>query len=274
MPAPPRETLHSGHKPPPFSTRFMNKEFIRKALQKPAQIGLQLLRRVTNISNRANEYCVGSGVEVGALSVPFSFTRASVKYADVCGSVDMRKILAEIPLDNLYSGKLVEPMILMKPPRYELTDIHDASVDFVYSSHSLEHSPNPLFTIGDYLRVVRPGGMVYSVIPNKEQTYDRMRETTPTSKLVKKYQNQIFDYTLAEAIDVTTKTIDHPLYADSDLAFAQKILDENSGIHHFHTFDVRSTLELIDFCRLEFRCSMVYFCSEGVDLHFCLRKND
>jgi len=252
----------------------LTRQGLRAILARPARLTLNSVRRVINIYNRADDFCRGKGLEIGALSLPFRFTQARMSYADITTDQDMRGILEAIPIDNLYEGRLVRPDIILKPPRYDLAMVADGDFDFVYSSHSLEHSPNPVFALSEYMRVVKPGGHVYTVIPNKERTYDVRRQTTPVARLVRKYRDGLFDYTLDEAVDVVEMSYGHPLYDGKGRDYAEEILRENSGIHHFHTFDAASVIELVSFCKTEFGCDLVYFCVEGINIHFCLCRNE
>lgn len=44
----------------------------------------------------------------------------------------------------------------------------DAAFDYVRSNHSFEHVPNPLETISEMYRILKPGGMMFMGIPNME----------------------------------------------------------------------------------------------------------
>lgn len=245
---------------------------LQQILERPARHVLRGLRRFITVENKADEICRGDGLEVGPLSRPYKFTRAQMRYADIVSSRDMRKILNSVPIDRLYEETLVEPDIILRPPRFDLPSIPDRHFDFVYSSHSLEHSPNPIFSLSEYMRVVKNLGYVYTVIPNKDETYDVKRATTPVSVLLTKYRNDVFFYTLEEALDVVENTVGHPLYAGKGRDFAEQILREDTGIHHFHTFDVKSVVDIVVFCKSEFNCQLSYFCAEGNSIHFCLQR--
>lgn len=41
----------------------------------------------------------------------------------------------------------------------------DESVDFIFSRHSLEHSPYPIFTLVEYNRVLKQGGKIFIEVP-------------------------------------------------------------------------------------------------------------
>jgi len=224
--------------------------------------------------NEAYRYCKGSGLEVGALSVPYRFSlKTRTVYADVISKEAMRKLLDSLPLD-VYSGRLVRPTYILEPPRYCLAKIPDQSLDFVYSSHSLEHSPNFLFAISEYLRVVKKGsGVVYSVIPNRNFTYDCERAVTPPSRIIERFEKEDFSYTLDDALDVVNNTKDHPLYKRGDVEMAKRMLSDNDGSHHYFVFDHTNLIPLISYIQLCFDATLLYFRAEGSNIHFCLQRN-
>jgi hypothetical protein len=225
--------------------------------------------------NDAYKYCHGSGLEVGALSLPYRFGLTTrVAYADVLSADAMRCLIDSLPIHGLYAGNLVKPSYILNPPRYSLSEIDDQALDFVYSSHSLEHSPNFLYAISEYIRVVKCGtGVVYTVIPNRNFTYDRERLVTPPERLIERYEKGIFSYSLEDAIDVVDNTINHPAYSRGDLAMARRIISDNDGSHHFFVYDQSNIVPLLDYVQKSFGANLLYFRAEGVDLHFCLQRN-
>lgn len=67
----------------------------------------------------------------------------------------------------------------------------DASVDFVISSHAIEHFHDPIGAICEWLRVVKPGGLVATVAPHKMRTFDKDRPRTTLDELRDRHQNPI-----------------------------------------------------------------------------------
>jgi len=59
----------------------------------------------------------------------------------------------------------------------------DASLDYVLSSHVLEHFHDPVRALEEWLRVVRPGGYVFMVIPHRDRTFDHDRSLTSVEEL-------------------------------------------------------------------------------------------
>ena len=56
--------------------------------------------------------------------------------------------------------------------------------DFLLSSHSLEHHANVIRTLHEWKRVVRPGGILLIIVPEKKFTFDHKRDYTPFDHFV------------------------------------------------------------------------------------------
>jgi ubiquinone/menaquinone biosynthesis C-methylase UbiE len=227
----------------------------------------------------AHYFCKGNGLEVGALCYPYLFNEdCKLKYADIFENSKLRKILDDIPLDNLYHKELVDIEYVLKPPKFLLDNVSDNTFDFVYSSHVLEHTPNPLSSLNDQLRVTKIGGIVYVVMPNKKNTYDKTRQVTKSDVLIDKFENGIFDHTVDEALDVIKNTNEHALYEPhkkNPLEYAKEIIKKKEGIHHFYTYDETNILEILIYLVKKNKAHIEYF--SGLidrDIHFALRKNN
>jgi SAM-dependent methyltransferase len=226
----------------------------------------------------AHYFCKGNGLEIGAMSAPYAFgNKCTVEYADIYDTNQLKKIIGKIPLPNLYQGSYVPIKYQLKAPHYGLEMIASNFFDFVYSSHSLEHTPNPIWALIEQLRVIKTGGIIYAAIPNKNYTYDINRNSTPVEKLIQKYVDLEFEHTFGEALDVVVNTVDHPLYklhkANAKM-YAQQILSEKEGIHHFFVFDEVNTLDMLLYISEISKATIEYFsASKGRDIQFALRKN-
>ena len=63
----------------------------------------------------------------------------------------------------------------------------DNCVDFVISSHVIEHFPDPIKALKEWRRIVRPGGYIYVIGPHKERTFDKDRPRTPLAELIERH---------------------------------------------------------------------------------------
>jgi predicted SAM-dependent methyltransferase len=59
-----------------------------------------------------------------------------------------------------------------------LRRVGDGSVDFVVANHFIEHCEDPIGTIRNHLRVLRPGGRVFMAVPDRRRSFDRARPVT------------------------------------------------------------------------------------------------
>ena len=69
--------------------------------------------------------------------------------------------------------------------------LKDNSVDFVISSHVIEHFPDPIKALKEWHRVVRPGGYIYVTAPHKERTFDKDRERTTLAELIERHKTGV-----------------------------------------------------------------------------------
>ncbi len=146
--------------------------FIRKKL------GLKLVYRDPEI---VAKYCKGSGIEVGGASHrTFYFHAINVDISDHISAEDIYA-KAQLQLEN--SVKKVD--IIASGDNIPLAD---GSVDFVFSSHVLEHFFDPVSALDEWLRLVKNNKYVVCIIPHKERTFDRDRECTPIEEFESRHK--------------------------------------------------------------------------------------
>jgi SAM-dependent methyltransferase len=63
-----------------------------------------------------------------------------------------------------------------------------SSVDFVLTSHVLEHFLDPIRALKEWHRVVKDGGYILAVVPHKERTFDKDRSRTPLAELIERHE--------------------------------------------------------------------------------------
>ena len=66
--------------------------------------------------------------------------------------------------------------------------LDDSSVDFVISSHVIEHFPDPIKALKEWYRVVKPGGYLYIIAPHKERTFDKERNRSTLAELIERHE--------------------------------------------------------------------------------------
>jgi SAM-dependent methyltransferase len=70
----------------------------------------------------------------------------------------------------------------------KLSEFDAGSFDFVIANHFLEHCENPIAAVESFLRVLKPGGIVYLAVPDKRYTFDAGRAITGLQHLIRDYR--------------------------------------------------------------------------------------
>jgi SAM-dependent methyltransferase len=66
--------------------------------------------------------------------------------------------------------------------------LEDKSVDFVLASHVIEHIPDPIAAMAEWIRVARE--YVVLIVPHRDRTFDRDRPLTPLAELVERHETR------------------------------------------------------------------------------------
>lgn len=124
------------------------------------------------------------------------------------------------------------------------------SQDFVVANHVLEHAIDALGTLQSWLRVLRPGGVLFVAVPIGEHCFDRGRNITPAEHFLK-------DYLLVAAGDGQAMRERNRAHVEEHLAIAAPALvreqcqpwqqphgADSSQIHH-HVFTQDSFTALL-----------------------------
>ncbi len=131
-------------------------------------------------SATAHKYCVGKGLEIGGSAHnPFGLNTLNVDYT---GSLSTKYKKEELRI----CGKASKVDIVACGDDIALPD---GSQDFVVSSHVFEHFPNPIKVLLEWDRLIRPGGIIYMIVPHKERTFDKNNDRTPLQHLIEDFIN-------------------------------------------------------------------------------------
>lgn len=104
----------------------------------------------------------------------------------------------------------------------------DNTLDFVFTSHVLEHFYNPIKALKEWYRVIKVGGYIFMIIPHKERTFDKDRERTTLNELIKRNN---------ETINTNQKFEDkhHSVWITEDILELCKYL--NMNVIEYHDID-------------------------------------
>jgi SAM-dependent methyltransferase len=148
----------------------------RVATLTPARLKTRLYRRET--VRLAQQYLWGlKGIEIGGA-------------AQNDFEVDAINVDRYASLDTVY--KEAERRAWGRPKHVDIVapgddlPFKDDTVDFVLASHVLEHIPDPIRALKEWVRVARR--YVFLVVPHRDRTFDRDRPLTPLAELVERHR--------------------------------------------------------------------------------------
>lgn len=186
----------------------------------------------------ANKYLKGSGIEIGPAEHPLAVPHwAKVKYVDEISTEDLVNLYPYLKKHDLVHVDVVDD-------GQSLKKFKDNTQDFIIANHFLEHVIDPIKTLKNFYRVLRPGGIVFMAVPDKRFTFDRLRPITPLERL-KEFYN---DPAKAEAgkwpmFLESAKYIEGE-NGDEAISRAEELRDQKFSIH-FNVWAQHDLLELL-----------------------------
>ena len=151
-----------------------------------------------------------------------------------------------------------------------ISDVTNEVYDFLFASHCLEHIANPLKALYEWLRIIKTGGYIILILPEKSRCFDRTRNVTELATLIKQYQNNVGEDDLSSLHEILTHydlNIDYG--GGTFVEFIKRSLDNfnNRCLHHY----VYSPELLKQICEY-INCEFIFTETHGLDIWFIIRK--
>jgi predicted SAM-dependent methyltransferase len=176
----------------------------------------------------AFRYLRGDGIEIGALYHPQRVpSSARVRYVDLATADEL---LATIPATTW-----VHPVDVIDDGA-RLEKFADASLDFVMAHHVLEHVEDPIAALHTFLRVVRPGGIVFLSLPDGRFSFDRDRERTSVEHVLRDHRD-------GPEVSRAAHHDEWSRYIDGNKTAAE--YEAEGAHHHFHVWELQTFVELL-----------------------------
>lgn len=224
---------------------------------------------------RASAWLRGDGIEIGALHNPLELPPgASVRYVDRMTEGELREHYPELATLDLTPVSIIGDA-------HDLSQLGDATVDFVVANHLIEHLEDPIGGLAEMHRVLRPGGILYIALPDPRATYDRNRPLTTVDHVLEEHRAGTGSTRrghFEEWVDLV-----EPLLTDWHHVLTGRDLDREGQVRalmdidysiHFHVWRPETFLDLLSAARRELglRHEMVAFepCVAGSDDEFII----
>ncbi len=124
------------------------------------------------------------GLEVGPLDRPFiDKSEYTVFYVDYFDESQLR--------DKIQGNNNRNPNDIVKLDYVlhgqDISTVVDRKFDYVFTSHVIEHLPNLFGWLNDIAKILNPGGIVFSIVPDSRYCFDLERPQTSLGELIENY---------------------------------------------------------------------------------------
>lgn len=128
-----------------------------------------------------------------------------------------------------------------------LTGIGDHSYDLLLASHCLEHLANPVTALREWARVLRPGGLICVIVPDRTMTFDHRRPVTSFEHLLDDARRATQEDDLShlpEILSLHDLARDPPAGTFAEFERRSRNNVANRCLHH-HVFDLPLVARLL-----------------------------
>jgi SAM-dependent methyltransferase len=184
------------------------------------------------------------GIEIGGPSAVFS---EEIPIYQVMASLDGCNFSSKTIWEgNIVEGENFNYFENKKGFQYiceasNLDAILSEKYDFLVASHCLEHCANTLKTVKEWLRVVKKGGVILIILPDKRYTFDQNRPVTTFEHLLDDLESDVDETDLTHLEEILeSHDLNRDLAAGTKEQFKKRSLanHENRCLHH-HIFDFK-----------------------------------
>lgn len=134
-----------------------------------------------------------------------------------------------------------------------LPQISNDSYDFVLSCNNLEHIANPMLAIFEWKRIIKNGGVIILIVPNKTCNFDHKRSYTNFDHIIADYTNKTTEEDLTHLPEILQL---HDLKRDPKAGsfeeFKQRSENnfQNRCLHH-HVFNIDCLKKMMEYADMK-----------------------
>ncbi|MBS1717612.1 MAG: methyltransferase domain-containing protein [Armatimonadetes bacterium] len=232
----------------------------------------ELIARLARFENftrpvLASTYLKGEGIEIGALHNPMPVSsKATVRYVDRHPREELLKDYPDVPAADVVPVDIVDD-------GETLGTVGDSSQDFIIASHMLEHTEDPIRTLKHFMRVLRPGGRLFLVVPDKRFTFDIDRPVTDFAHLLKDHEDGGAS-SCQSHYEEWVRLVMHIKNEEEVQTRVRDMMKIKESIH-FHVWTELEFLEMMTGVRREagLQFDVEIFARSGIDLMAVLSKS-
>jgi SAM-dependent methyltransferase len=163
------------------------------------------------------DVAVMRGLEIGPLASPrVGKNEGPIRYLDHASTDELKQKYATNPVMRTKLHKIVDVDYVIGANKTIADAVgSDAPFDYVIASHVIEHIPDPVGWMAEVARVLRRGGILSLVIPDKRYSFDINRSLTDISDLVDANLRNLRQPSYRQAYDFYARAIAGQVDTDS-----------------------------------------------------------
>ncbi|MCW2968114.1 MAG: Methyltransferase type 11 [Solirubrobacteraceae bacterium] len=208
-------------------------------------------------------YLRGDGIEIGAFAWPQRLPPgARARYVDWTDKAELVRLY-----DTGFVRERAVPETDVVDDATTLASFADAALDFVVASHVLEHIEDPIGALENMLRVLRPGGILFLILPDARETFDAARERTTVEHLVRDHAEGP-ERSRRQHYEEWARVIES-VPEDRVAARADEFAAQDAR-HHFHVWEFEGFLRLVT--GLDLPCALELARLNGDEFIVVLRR--
>lgn len=223
------------------------------------RIPLKLLEgRIENYSVIKKLFSHKSGIEIGGPSeifrdVSYIPLYSIVENLDVVNFSDFTIWEGKIDEGNTFKFHKEKKGVQYICDAIELADIKDSVYDFLISSNCLEHIANPLKALMEWKRILKDGGLMLILVPQKEKSIDKYREITSFAHILQDFEQCTAEDDMTHLEDILKN---HDFKSDVEAGSFEEFKlrsmnnSANRTLHH-HVFNIELLKEMFKYLHLE-----------------------
>ncbi|MCJ2077785.1 class I SAM-dependent methyltransferase [Methylobacterium sp. E-016] len=136
-----------------------------------------------------------------------------ILYADHLSTENLRRKCADHAVMRPDADRIVDVDLVLEHQTLTEALGPRGQVDYIVASHVIEHLPDPVRWLRDLGGALKPGGILFLVVPDKRFTFDFRRAPSTTGDLVAHYLANPRIASPAQAFEHVARTVEVNLNA-------------------------------------------------------------